>query len=80
MILNGNKNNHTDLHSKVARDSGIDRDTAKVFNYARLYGASSHFAANLLRAANATAKTMSNTEALHQAFNMTRLTKGTRDR
>ena len=39
MTLQGSKQNNTDLHSVTAQTVGMSRDHAKVFNYARLYGA-----------------------------------------
>ena len=39
MTLQGSKHNSTDLHSVTAKTAGMSRDHAKVFNYARLYGA-----------------------------------------
>jgi DNA polymerase gamma 1 len=48
MTLNGNKSDGTDLHSVTARILGIDRDKAKIFNYARIYGAGEKFAGILL--------------------------------
>uniref|UniRef100_A0A183BPM5 DNA-directed DNA polymerase n=1 Tax=Globodera pallida TaxID=36090 RepID=A0A183BPM5_GLOPA len=38
MLLAGNKNNGTDLHSVVGKKVGITRSQAKTLNYARLYG------------------------------------------
>lgn len=38
MLLAGNKADKTDLHSIVAKTTGISRDCAKVLNYARLVG------------------------------------------
>lgn len=39
MTLQGNKADKTDMHSVTAGILGISRDNAKVFNYARIYGA-----------------------------------------
>ncbi|GMT15256.1 hypothetical protein PFISCL1PPCAC_6553 [Pristionchus fissidentatus] len=39
MMLAGSKSDNSDLHSVIARDMGISRGSAKVLNYARLYGA-----------------------------------------
>ncbi|CAG8453477.1 9750_t:CDS:2 [Funneliformis mosseae] len=39
MMLQGNKSDGTDLHSRTAKILGILREDAKVFNYSRLYGA-----------------------------------------
>uniref|UniRef100_A0A914HVI7 DNA-directed DNA polymerase n=1 Tax=Globodera rostochiensis TaxID=31243 RepID=A0A914HVI7_GLORO len=38
MLLAGNKNDGTDLHSVVGKEVGITRNQAKTLNYARLYG------------------------------------------
>lgn len=48
MTLQGTKAAGTDLHSKTATILGIDRNKAKVFNYARIYGAGEKHAARLL--------------------------------
>lgn len=52
MTLEGTKAAGTDLHSKTAGILGILRDDAKVFNYGRIYGAGTKFAATLLRQFN----------------------------
>ena len=39
MTLQGNKKDGTDLHSKTAQAIGMTRNEAKIFNYARMYGA-----------------------------------------
>ncbi|KAI8393307.1 DNA polymerase family A-domain-containing protein [Radiomyces spectabilis] len=48
MTLQGSKSEGTDLHSKTAQILGINRDKAKIFNYARIYGAGVKYAASLL--------------------------------
>lgn len=48
MTLEGTKAAGTDLHSKTAGILGISRDTAKVFNYSRIYGAGMKHAVLLL--------------------------------
>lgn len=48
LVLMGNKNEGTDLHSVVAKESGISRNIAKVLNYARLYGSGPSHAASVL--------------------------------
>lgn len=48
MTLQGTKAHGTDLHSKTAKIVGISRDTAKIFNYARIYGAGVKYATSLL--------------------------------
>ncbi|KAI3386930.1 hypothetical protein SNEBB_004277 [Seison nebaliae] len=49
MSLSGRKNDGTDLHSKVAKEVNIDRNRAKLLNYARIYGASQEFAVKQFR-------------------------------
>ncbi|CAO3673026.1 unnamed protein product [Rhizopus stolonifer] len=48
MTLQGSKSEGTDLHSKTANILGISRDKAKIFNYARIYGAGVRYATSLL--------------------------------
>ncbi|KAI8083387.1 DNA polymerase family A-domain-containing protein [Gilbertella persicaria] len=48
MTLQGTKSEGTDLHSKTASILGISRDKAKIFNYARIYGAGVKYATSLL--------------------------------
>lgn len=48
MTLQGSKSEGTDLHSKTAQILGISRDKAKIFNYARIYGAGVKYATSLL--------------------------------
>ncbi|KAH9917109.1 gamma DNA-directed DNA polymerase [Epithele typhae] len=48
MTLEGTKAAGTDLHSKTASILGITRDSAKVFNYSRIYGAGMRHAVLLL--------------------------------
>lgn len=48
MTLQGTKALGTDLHSTSGRIVGISRDTAKIFNYSRIYGAGQNYAARLL--------------------------------
>ncbi|PVF93049.1 hypothetical protein CPB86DRAFT_768470 [Serendipita vermifera] len=53
MTLEGTKQHGTDLHSKTASILGITRDSAKVFNYSRIYGAGMRHAVLLLQQGNA---------------------------
>lgn len=53
MTLEGTKKDGTDLHSKTASILNITRDSAKVFNYSRIYGAGMRHAVQLLLQANA---------------------------
>uniref|UniRef100_A0A4W3I1Q2 DNA polymerase subunit gamma-1 n=1 Tax=Callorhinchus milii TaxID=7868 RepID=A0A4W3I1Q2_CALMI len=48
MTLQGKRSRNTDLHSVTAATVGISREHAKVFNYARIYGAGQAFAQRLL--------------------------------
>ncbi|KAI8065245.1 DNA polymerase family A-domain-containing protein [Gongronella butleri] len=48
MTLQGTKADGTDLHSRTAAILGISRDKAKIFNYARIYGAGVKYATSLL--------------------------------
>eukprot|EP00039_Didymoeca_costata_P003151 m.65522 g.65522 ORF g.65522 m.65522 type:complete len:1076 (-) comp11741_c0_seq2:29-3256(-) len=57
MTLQGSKSDGTDMHSTSAKIMGVTRDEAKILNYARIYGASQRFAANLLREFNPTMPT-----------------------
>lgn len=50
--LQGTKSEGTDMHSMTAKIMGISRDHAKVFNYARIYGAGQRFAKQLLQRFN----------------------------
>ncbi|KAI9139245.1 DNA polymerase family A-domain-containing protein [Paraphysoderma sedebokerense] len=49
MTLQGTKAAGTDLHSRTAEILGISRDKAKIFNYARIYGAGLKFATQVLK-------------------------------
>ena len=73
MTLEGTKKAGTDLHSKTASILGISRDTAKVFNYSRIYGAGMRHAVLLLLQANAG---MSTSEAQRLAQKLYASTKG----
>lgn len=48
MQLAGSKSDNTDLHSVVAKTVGINRNSAKVLNYARLYGSGINHAIEFL--------------------------------
>lgn len=73
MTLEGTKKAGTDLHSKTASILGISRDTAKVFNYSRIYGAGMRHAILLLMQANSG---MSTAEAQKLAQKLYATTKG----
>ncbi|XP_045778777.1 DNA polymerase subunit gamma-1, mitochondrial [Maniola jurtina] len=74
-VLAGDKRRGTDLHSLTARAADINRDHAKVINYARIYGAGQNFAERLLKQFN---PTMTISEAKSKAAKMFSTTKGRR--
>ena len=47
-IVQGDKAQETDLHSKTAAAAQVSRDQAKILNYGRIYGAGEPFARLLL--------------------------------
>lgn len=49
MTLQGTKAQGTDMHSRTAKLIGTSRDQAKIFNYARIYGAGKVFVRRLLQ-------------------------------
>ena len=73
MTLEGTKAAGTDLHSKTASILGITRDSAKVFNYSRIYGAGMKHAVQLLLQSN---PNMLQEEAQRLAGNLYASTKG----
>lgn len=75
MNLEGTKASRTDLHSKTADILGISRDSAKVFNYGRIYGAGVSFATMMLRQFN---PNLTAEEAQKIAEDLYRETKGRR--
>ncbi|CAG4938189.1 unnamed protein product [Parnassius apollo] len=74
-VLAGDKSHGTDLHSLTAKAAGVNRDHAKVINYARIYGAGQNFAERLLKQFN---PTMTISEAKSKAAKMFTSTKGRR--
>lgn len=48
MTLQGSKAQGTDLHSRTANILGVSRDSAKVLNYSRIYGAGMKYAVQLM--------------------------------
>ena len=52
MTLQGSKTNSTDMHSKTAQSININRDQAKILNYARIYGSGQPFATRFLMQSN----------------------------
>lgn len=73
MTLAGTRALGTDMHSKTAEILGVARDQAKVFNYARIYGAGVSFAENLLKGYG-----VSKVDARAKAEALYRSTKGVR--
>ncbi|KAF4529006.1 hypothetical protein B566_EDAN017435 [Ephemera danica] len=73
--LQGKKSDGTDLHSATAKSANTSRDNAKVMNYARIYGAGSQFAQQLLKRFS---PGMSEEEIKKAAVNTINLTKGKR--
>ncbi|KAI5474356.1 DNA polymerase gamma subunit 1 [Pseudohyphozyma bogoriensis] len=77
MGLEGTKSAGTDLHSKSGSILGISRDSAKVFNYSRIYGAGVKHATTLLLKSS---PGMSKDRAEGLAKNLYASTKGLMDR
>ncbi|CAG8615406.1 7418_t:CDS:2 [Ambispora leptoticha] len=73
MTLQGTKKAGTDLHSKTASILGISRDSAKVFNYGRIYGAGLKFAIQMLRQFN---ENIEEADAQKRAESLYKQTKG----
>ncbi|KAI6242888.1 Mitochondrial DNA polymerase catalytic subunit [Aphelenchoides fujianensis] len=71
MQLAGSKNDGTDLHSVVAKTVNISRNSAKILNYARLYGSGQLHAGEFLRSQGA-----SSNEAQEIAAQLFESTKG----
>ncbi|XP_041969619.1 DNA polymerase subunit gamma-1, mitochondrial isoform X2 [Aricia agestis] len=74
-VLAGDKRARTDLHALTARAADVQREHAKVINYARIYGAGQSFAERLLKQFN---PTMTISEAKSKAAKMFSSTKGKR--
>lgn len=77
MTLEGTKSAGSDLHSKTASILKTSRDSAKVFNYSRIYGAGTKHAVQLLLQNDAT---MSEEQAMELAKNLYKATKGAKAR
>lgn len=75
MTLEGTKSAGTDLHSKTASILGISRNSAKIFNYGRIYGAGVKFATALLKQFN---PTISDDDAVKTAEDLYKATKGSK--
>jgi DNA polymerase gamma 1 len=75
MTLEGTKSAGTDLHSKTASILGISRDSAKVFNYSRIYGAGQKHAIQLLLQGDST---LTKKAASERASKLYAATKGSR--
>ncbi|KJE88468.1 DNA polymerase gamma [Capsaspora owczarzaki ATCC 30864] len=76
MTLAGKKSDGTDMHSKTAATLKTDRDHAKIFNYARIYGAGMSYAQKLLKQFDAS---LSQEEADKRSSDLYASTKGRRD-
>merc|ERR1719187_1166702 len=75
MLLQGNKDEGTDLHSKTAMDAGCSRDQAKVLNYSRIYGSGIKLAKQTLMEFD---PKLTHPEAQANADRMFQKTKGVR--
>ena len=73
MTLQGSKQNGTDLHSVTAQTAGMSRDQAKVFNYARLYGAGKLSAVRTLMSHNKHLTRDECVEKIDALFKMTKV-------
>uniref|UniRef100_A0A158PMK0 DNA-directed DNA polymerase n=1 Tax=Angiostrongylus costaricensis TaxID=334426 RepID=A0A158PMK0_ANGCS len=71
MMLAGSKADGTDLHSVVANRLKIDRNSAKVLNYARMYGAGEAHATKYLSQTG-----MNEKQAMQTAKDLFKITKG----
>lgn len=71
--MEGTKSKGTDLHSKTASILGISRNSAKIFNYGRIYGAGVKFATALLKQFN---PSISDAGAVETAEGLYKATKG----
>uniref|UniRef100_A0A158P737 DNA-directed DNA polymerase n=1 Tax=Angiostrongylus cantonensis TaxID=6313 RepID=A0A158P737_ANGCA len=71
MMLAGSKADGTDLHSVVANRLKIDRNSAKVLNYARMYGAGEAHATKYLSQAG-----MNEKQAVQTTKDLFKITKG----
>ncbi|KAJ1913904.1 DNA-directed DNA polymerase gamma mip1 [Mycoemilia scoparia] len=77
MTLQGTKASGTDMHSVTARILGIDRGSAKIFNYARIYGAGVKYATGVLMEFN---PGMDEDTARKKAEQLYMATKGQKER
>ncbi|ORX48576.1 hypothetical protein DM01DRAFT_1309624 [Hesseltinella vesiculosa] len=77
MTLQGTKSEGTDLHSRTAAILGISRDKAKIFNYARIYGAGVTYATSVLLQYS---QGMDAATAKERALNLYANTKGEKER
>ncbi|KAF2746188.1 DNA polymerase gamma [Sporormia fimetaria CBS 119925] len=80
MTLEGTKAAGTDLHSRTASILGISRNSAKIFNYGRIYGAGLKFAAALLREFNPSLGDAETSKTANDLYNTTKGKKTTRKR
>jgi len=80
MTLEGTKSAGTDLHSKTASILGISRDSAKVFNYSRIYGAGQKHAVQLLLQGDSTLTKAAATERAQKLYAATKGSRAFRSR
>jgi DNA polymerase gamma 1 len=73
MTLQGTKALGTDMHSQTAQLLGASRDSAKIFNYSRIYGAGIRHSVQLLKQFK---PTISENEAVSTIMRMYEQTKG----
>ncbi|KAK8041981.1 DNA polymerase gamma [Apiospora rasikravindrae] len=78
MTLEGTKAAGTDLHSRTAGILGISRNSAKVFNYGRIYGAGLKFAGTLLRQFNPSLSEQETNDIVGKLYAETKGTKTNR--
>jgi DNA polymerase gamma 1 len=78
--LQGTKSKRTDLHTATGDIVGIDRDTAKVFNYSRIYGAGLKHAVQLLLQHSPGLERTQAEQTAKKLFEQTKGTKSLRNR
>ena len=72
MTLQGNKKDKTDLHSKTAEAIGMTRSQAKIFNYARMYGAGKQAALRTYLQHNPNESKENGVERINKLYKMTK--------
>lgn len=76
MMLQGDKSRGTDMHSLTAKTLLVDRDEAKIYNYARFYGAGREFVETMMETLHG--HEVSSKEICERATNLMKNTKGIR--